>query len=113
MSQDKGLEFSAVFMTGVEEGLLPMKRKGSPDPTAQFEAVEEERRLAYVGMTRARKFLLISWRMWGSTRYGPKKNLPSRFFSNFLREPVGIPYLPLSRVVVRKNRPRWRTGSQI
>jgi DNA helicase II / ATP-dependent DNA helicase PcrA len=52
----KGLEFSCVFMCGMEEGLVPMLRD------EKLDALEEERRLAYVGMTRAKRLLYFSWR---------------------------------------------------
>jgi DNA helicase-2/ATP-dependent DNA helicase PcrA len=72
----KGLEFPYVFMVGLEEGLFPSLRSiDEMDPTS----AEEERRLAYVGMTRARKKLYISYsqnrRVWGVEQY----NKPSRF----------------------------------
>ena len=74
LHQAKGLEFPVVFITGMEEGLLPHSR--SMDTT---EELEEERRLCYVGITRAqeRLYLLRSFRrgMMGSS--GP--TLPSRF----------------------------------
>ncbi|MGM1059801.1 UvrD-helicase domain-containing protein [Saccharothrix sp. Mg75] len=52
----KGLEFPVVFIVGCEDGLLPMRRPGDDDP----EAVEEERRLLFVGMTRAQRHLFLS-----------------------------------------------------
>lgn len=59
----KGLEFDTVFLVGLEEGVLPLSR-GDDDADE-----EEERRLAYVGMTRARQKLYLSWaavrRLWG------------------------------------------------
>ena len=74
LHQIKGLEYPAVFITGMEEGLLPHVR--SLDDPAQL---EEERRLAYVGMTRAckRLYLLRSFRR--RFRGGAQGYLPSRF----------------------------------
>jgi DNA helicase-2/ATP-dependent DNA helicase PcrA len=70
----KGLEFPAVFIVGVEEGIFPHIR-ALTEPTE----MEEERRLAYVGITRAmrRLFLTHAWSrmLFGSTQYNP----PSRF----------------------------------
>jgi DNA helicase-2/ATP-dependent DNA helicase PcrA len=71
----KGLEFHAVFITGLEEGLFPHENSMS-----EAEGVEEERRLMYVALTRARRrlYLLLaqSRMLHGQTRY----NVPSRFF---------------------------------
>ena len=52
----KGLEWDAVFLVGLEDGLLPLRREDSTD----IEDEEEERRLAYVGMTRARRHLTLT-----------------------------------------------------
>ncbi|GIX39957.1 MAG: DNA helicase [Silanimonas sp.] len=69
----KGLEFPFVALAGVEEGLFPSQRSSEGDRLA------EERRLAYVGITRAREQLLITWaesrRLHGQEHYGA----PSRF----------------------------------
>lgn len=71
----KGLEFDCVFVTGLEEGLFPSERSMS-----DFDGLEEERRLMYVAITRARKRLYLSYSqtrlLHGQTRY----NLKSRFF---------------------------------
>jgi len=71
----KGLEFPLVFIVGMEEGLFPNQRAMDEGP----QQLEEERRLAYVGMTRAEKQLVLSYaesRRWrGSAAY----NAPSRF----------------------------------
>src|SRR5204863_3103987 len=56
MHNAKGLEFPLVFLSGMELGLFPHSR--SQDSEA---ALEEERRLCYVGMTRARKRLILTW----------------------------------------------------
>jgi DNA helicase-2/ATP-dependent DNA helicase PcrA len=70
----KGLEYPVVFIVGMEDGVFPHLRSlGEPDE------MEEERRLAYVGITRARERLYLShaWcrNLWGQTQYNP----PSRF----------------------------------
>ena len=71
----KGLEFPYVFMTGMEENLFPHERSSQGDNSE----IEEERRLCYVGITRAEKklYLTHAWSrtLWGGTVY----NLPSRF----------------------------------
>jgi DNA helicase-2/ATP-dependent DNA helicase PcrA len=70
----KGLEFDAVFMTGLEEGLFPHEQSAM-----ERDGLEEERRLAYVAITRARHRLYLSHAqtrmLHGQTRY----NIPSRF----------------------------------
>lgn len=75
MHNAKGLEYPVVFMVGMEEGLFPSKRAIDEDN------VEEERRLCYVGITRAEKHLTLTMAkqrtMYGSTTY----TTPSRFVS--------------------------------
>jgi len=70
----KGLEFPVVFITGMEEGVFPHARALSDD-----DELEEERRLCYVGMTRAKQQLFLtsalSRRLYNNDNY----NLPSRF----------------------------------
>ena len=72
----KGLEFPLVFLAGLEEGLFPHSRTlTSP------EELEEERRLCYVGMTRAMNTLILT-RAHYRRRYGadmPEASIPSRF----------------------------------
>jgi DNA helicase II / ATP-dependent DNA helicase PcrA len=69
----KGLEFRAVFLIGMEEGIFPHSR------SIEEQGVEEERRLCYVGVTRAKERLVLvhaaSRSLWGARNY----NLPSRF----------------------------------
>ncbi len=73
MHQAKGLEFDAVFIIGMEEGLLPHSR--SVEDPAQL---EEERRICYVGMTRARKRLYLLSAFQRNFR-GNSAGMPSRF----------------------------------
>ena len=70
----KGLEFPTVFLTGMEDGIFPHSRT-----LGEKDEVEEERRLAYVGLTRARKHLYISRAEYRSTWGAPNYNPPSRF----------------------------------
>ncbi len=70
----KGLEFPTVFLTGMEDGIFPHSRT-----LGQKEEIEEERRLAYVGLTRARKHLYLSRAQYRSTWGAPNYNPPSRF----------------------------------
>ena len=93
----KGLEFPIVFLIGLEDGVFPHLRSiGDPDE------LEEERRLAYVGITRARERLHLThaWArtMFGSTQYNP----PSRFLDE-------IP--PQLVTVVQGDRRSSRSGS--
>jgi ATP-dependent DNA helicase UvrD/PcrA len=78
----KGLEFKAVFMIGMEEGIFPHVR------SIEEQGVEEERRLAYVGMTRAQERLVLthatSRSLWGNRAF----NLPSRFLDELPDEGV-------------------------
>jgi DNA helicase-2/ATP-dependent DNA helicase PcrA len=71
----KGLEFPQVYMVGMEEGILPHKRAVALDG----DAIDEERRLCYVGVTRAQEQLTLSFaltrRKWGKAR----ETTPSRF----------------------------------
>jgi len=68
----KGLEWDAVFLPGLTEGALPIVYARSA------EAIEEERRLLYVGITRARQRLYLSWSL-ARTPGGRKARTPSRF----------------------------------
>jgi DNA helicase-2/ATP-dependent DNA helicase PcrA len=69
----KGLEFRAVFMIGMEEGIFPHAR------SVEEQGVEEERRLAYVGMTRAQERLTLTHAMRRNLYGRYDANLPSRF----------------------------------
>ncbi|MFP2924833.1 ATP-dependent helicase [Pyxidicoccus sp. 3LG] len=75
----KGLEFDAVFLTGLEDGVFPHARALKGEDPDDSEDMAEERRLCYVGFTRARKRLFVSLAqcrsLFGELRYNP----PSRF----------------------------------
>jgi len=90
----KGLEFKAVFVIGMEEGIFPHIR------SIEEQGVEEERRLAYVGMTRAEERLVLthatSRSLWGNRTF----NLPSRFLDE----------LPEDGVMVERLRPASWSG---
>ena len=77
LHQAKGLEFPAVFIVGLEEGILP-HRRSFDDP----EEMEEERRLCYVGITRARKRLYLLRCYRRSLFGGSTSNPPSRFLQD-------------------------------
>jgi DNA helicase-2/ATP-dependent DNA helicase PcrA len=94
----KGLEFNAVFITGLEEGLFPHENS-----VTEIGGVEEERRLMYVAITRARRRLYLSFAqqrmLHGQTRYGVKSRfideLPEaalKWLTPRLREGAGLRY---------------------
>jgi len=96
----KGLEFPVVFMVGMEEGLFPHARVDDSD-------IEEERRLCYVGMTRAMKRLILTHalrrRVYGDVQMNPR----SRFIDEIppeLVEAIGQPARPAV--------PQWRLPSR-
>jgi ATP-dependent DNA helicase UvrD/PcrA len=114
----KGLEFPVVFLAGMEDGLFPHQRS-----VADLAGLEEERRLCYVGMTRAMRQLYITYaeqrRLYGVDTYGQ----PSRFISELpadLIEEVR-PRLQVSRPVFVKRSasleetpaPNMRMGSRV
>jgi DNA helicase-2/ATP-dependent DNA helicase PcrA len=79
----KGLEFDAVFLVGMEDGLLPLRREDANS----IEDLEEERRLAYVGMTRARKRLYLTS---ARIRRLHGKQMPGRLSPFFLEVPRDV-----------------------
>jgi DNA helicase-2/ATP-dependent DNA helicase PcrA len=111
----KGLEFRAVFLIGMEEGVFPHSR------SIEEQGLEEERRLAYVGLTRAKDRLTLthaaSRSLWGSRGY----NLPSRFLDELPQEEIERERLrPTSwsgygapTVSVRRNVPDLSTGDSV
>ncbi len=98
----KGLEFSVVFLAGMEEGLFPHSRALQEDG-----GLEEERRLCYVGMTRAKRHLVLTYArtraIFGTTMPG----IPSRFLDEVPHElitqptvvPVQVPWQEQERAV--------------
>jgi DNA helicase-2/ATP-dependent DNA helicase PcrA len=112
----KGLEFRAVFMIGMEEGIFPHAR------SIEEQAVEEERRLAYVGLTRAQERLALvhasSRSLWG----GRSHNLPSRFLDELSDEHVERERLapatwsarsPAPQIAPREHVPSLSTGDNV
>jgi DNA helicase II / ATP-dependent DNA helicase PcrA len=75
----KGLEWDAVFLAGLQDGSVPFTYATTP------EAIEEERRLLYVGITRARKRLTLSWSLARSPG-GQARRKPSRFLAGLRPE---------------------------
>jgi DNA helicase-2/ATP-dependent DNA helicase PcrA len=79
----KGLEFPVVFVAGMEEGLFPLMRAAfSPDPAE----LEEERRLCYVALTRAKEELFLTWARMRTIFGRTTPNQPSRFLETIPRE---------------------------
>ena len=101
----KGLEFPVVFLTGLEDGVFPHLRSlGDP------KELEEERRLAYVGITRAQQRLFLSpgqvRTSWGQPQYNP----PSRFLEELPADTVH--WSRLERPRPRPATPRRSRGSR-
>src|SRR5207248_3879054 len=75
----KGLEFPVVFIVGMDEGILPHSRALEAEEAGKLDSMEEERRLAYVGITRAKQRLYMVY-AFRRTLYGmTQMNGPSRF----------------------------------
>jgi DNA helicase-2/ATP-dependent DNA helicase PcrA len=87
----KGLEFPVVAIAGLEEGLFPLSRADTP------EALEEERRLCYVGITRAKDKVLLSYAAARRRGGELRPSLPSRFLDD----------VPAALVEERVTRPSW------
>jgi DNA helicase-2/ATP-dependent DNA helicase PcrA len=110
----KGLEFRAVFVAGLEEGLLPHRRSLEHEGE-----IQEERRLCYVGMTRARERLYLSYahsRLFGGA---PSLGQPSRFITEIGPGLLAVemstrrrarPRLSSVQLGDRVAHPRWREG---
>jgi len=81
LHSSKGLEFDYVFMIGMEEGLLPHSRSFMEE-----DEMEEERRLCYVGITRAKQKLFMTFAQRRQTREGYTSQIPSRFLGEIPQE---------------------------
>lgn len=105
----KGLEFDLVILTGLEEGLLPSSRSLSTN-----EDLEEERRLMYVGMTRAKKHLVLS-HAWSRFTFGQIVDQPpSRFLKEIpksLLQTIDLDQTPLSQAAMFFD--RWIKGQDM
>jgi DNA helicase-2/ATP-dependent DNA helicase PcrA len=95
----KGLEWDAVFLVGLADGTLPISHALAHGPDS--EAVEEERRLLYVGLTRARTHLALSWAL-ARAPGGRQGRRPSRFLNGIA---------PQTRAEPTPNKPRRQRGA--
>ena len=104
----KGLEFPIVFIVGMEEGVFPHMRALTVP-----EELEEERRLCYVGITRAKQrlYLLNAWSrsLWGGTTYNP----PSRFLNEIPDELVNVTKRNEGGRRVEKDTSIYRVGQEV
>jgi DNA helicase-2/ATP-dependent DNA helicase PcrA len=98
----KGLEFPLVFIVGMEEGLLPHYRRGE-----EIEDMEEERRLCYVGITRAKEKLFLSRAEKRSTFGVGRANLPSRFLDELPMELIQLEEKRRKLESLFAQEPRW------
>ena len=110
----KGLEFPTVFLTGMEEGVFPHSRT-----LGEKRELEEERRLAYVGLTRARERLYLSRAEYRSAWGAPNYNPPSRFLDEIPENLIewnksasGFTTPPISRKKFPTPPPPRATGKQ-
>ncbi|MBD3548058.1 DNA helicase PcrA [Streptomyces sp. CB04723] len=109
----KGLEFPVVFLTGLEDGVFPHMRA-----LGQTKELEEERRLAYVGITRARERLYLTRAAMRSAWGQPSYNPPSRFLEEIPEQhldwrrkgPMAAPAGPTSGITSSLSSSRSRSG---
>ncbi|MFF4231398.1 DNA helicase PcrA [Streptomyces sp. NPDC001820] len=109
----KGLEFPVVFLTGMEDGVFPHMRA-----LGQAKELEEERRLAYVGITRARERLYLTRSSMRSAWGQPSYNPPSRFLEEIPGQhlqwkrtgPMAAPAGPTSGIATSLSSSRSRAG---
>ncbi|MEU7023165.1 DNA helicase PcrA [Streptomyces sp. NPDC046203] len=109
----KGLEFPVVFLTGMEDGVFPHMRA-----LGQTKELEEERRLAYVGITRARERLYLTRSamrsVWGQPSYNPAsrflEEIPAAYLEWKRTGPMAKPAGPVSGVTSSLSSSRARSG---
>jgi DNA helicase-2/ATP-dependent DNA helicase PcrA len=89
----KGLEFTEVYMVGMEEGLLPHHRSVAADGAA----IDEERRLCYVGVTRAKRRLTLTMALTRNKWGKPRPTIPSRFLYEITGRADNPNYLAIKR----------------
>ncbi len=99
----KGLEWDAVFVVGLVEGMLPIVHAHTES------AIEEERRLLYVGVTRARQHLALSW-AWARSPGGARTRKPSRFLDGIRPADSGGRGEPRKRGRAGRSRGRLETN---
>jgi DNA helicase-2/ATP-dependent DNA helicase PcrA len=104
----KGLEFPVVFLTGLEDGVFPHQRSLGEKP----DELEEERRLAYVGITRARERLYLSRALIRSAWGSPAHNPASRFLAEIPDELMDWRRTEADQTVWARPAPRRSGGRQ-
>jgi DNA helicase-2/ATP-dependent DNA helicase PcrA len=104
----KGLEFTVVFLVGLEQGLFPHNRS-LKDPVQ----LEEERRLCYVGITRAKEQLFLSYTrersLWGTTETAQ----PSQFLDELPPELITGREVSTAKVSSNQHKGNWQIGDRV
>ncbi|MFV9633951.1 ATP-dependent DNA helicase UvrD2 [Mycobacterium neumannii] len=106
----KGLEWDAVFLVGLADGTLPISHALAHGPDS--EAVEEERRLLYVGITRARVHLALSWAL-ARAPGGRQSRKPSRFLNGIAPQSSNTSDTPTKPRRARGATPRCRVCNSV
>ena len=107
LHSSKGLEFPIVFLVGVQEGLMPHRE------TSGSAAVEEERRLCYVGITRAEKILHISWATTRVEQQAVKSRFVDEIPGDWRTQQQQIPQVrPQQTPPVRQKQKSWQESMQ-
>jgi DNA helicase-2/ATP-dependent DNA helicase PcrA len=101
----KGLEFALVFLAGMEEGLFPHSRSAESE-----EELEEERRLCYVGITRAKERLILTHAVERRLYGYPQANLVSRFVREIPGEAMEFAGVERPTPSVLRDRAPWSTA---